>query len=65
MSSGRKIQPTGAADRAVWPIGRSGTAAPSGWILGPELALTRHLSARLGVPTYACQQIKSLELQLL
>ena len=32
----------GAAERAVWPVGRAGTAAPSGWILGPELTLTSH-----------------------
>eukprot|EP00969_Alexandrium_andersonii_P005141 223523-Alexandrium_andersonii.AAC.1 len=27
----------GAAGRAVWPIGRAGAAAPSGWIVGLEL----------------------------
>eukprot|EP00969_Alexandrium_andersonii_P350720 15433807-Alexandrium_andersonii.AAC.1 len=32
----------GAADRAVWPVGRAGTAGPSGWMLGPELTLTSH-----------------------
>eukprot|EP00969_Alexandrium_andersonii_P092530 4085060-Alexandrium_andersonii.AAC.1 len=42
----------GAAERTVWPVRRAGTAAPSGWILGPELTLTRRLSDRLGVPTY-------------
>eukprot|EP00969_Alexandrium_andersonii_P346762 15330669-Alexandrium_andersonii.AAC.1 len=31
-----------AADRAVWPVGCAGTAAPSGWMLGPELTLTNH-----------------------
>eukprot|EP00969_Alexandrium_andersonii_P269790 11924699-Alexandrium_andersonii.AAC.1 len=28
-----------AADRAVWPLGRAGTAAPSGFLLGPEPCL--------------------------
>eukprot|EP00969_Alexandrium_andersonii_P337285 14907128-Alexandrium_andersonii.AAC.1 len=32
----------GAAETAVWPVGRAGTAAPSGPILGPELTLTSH-----------------------
>eukprot|EP00969_Alexandrium_andersonii_P139100 6151600-Alexandrium_andersonii.AAC.1 len=41
-----------AAERAVWPIGRAGTVAPSGWILGPEPTLTSHQSDRLRVPTY-------------
>eukprot|EP00969_Alexandrium_andersonii_P252133 11143938-Alexandrium_andersonii.AAC.1 len=40
-----------AAERAVWPAGHAGTVAPSGWILGSELTLTRHRSDRLGVPT--------------
>eukprot|EP00969_Alexandrium_andersonii_P273840 12103670-Alexandrium_andersonii.AAC.1 len=39
-------------ERAIWPVGRVGAAAPSGWILGPELTLTSHRSDRLGVPTY-------------
>eukprot|EP00969_Alexandrium_andersonii_P085172 3755966-Alexandrium_andersonii.AAC.1 len=42
----------GAAERVVWPIGRAGTATPSGWILGPELTLTSHEGDRLGFPTY-------------
>eukprot|EP00969_Alexandrium_andersonii_P009598 419390-Alexandrium_andersonii.AAC.1 len=42
----------GAAERAVWPVGHAGTAAPSGWILGPELALTSRYGDRLRVPTY-------------
>eukprot|EP00969_Alexandrium_andersonii_P139029 6148836-Alexandrium_andersonii.AAC.1 len=29
----------------------AGTAAPSGWILGPELILTSHQSDRLRLPT--------------
>eukprot|EP00969_Alexandrium_andersonii_P188978 8350261-Alexandrium_andersonii.AAC.1 len=41
-----------AAERAVWPIGRAGTPAPSGWILGLELNLTRHQSDWLGAPTH-------------
>eukprot|EP00969_Alexandrium_andersonii_P310006 13699639-Alexandrium_andersonii.AAC.1 len=41
----------GAAETAVWPAGRAGTAAPSGWTWGPELTLTRHQSDRPGVPT--------------
>ena len=32
----------GAAERAVWPVLCTGSAAPWGWILGPELNLTRH-----------------------
>eukprot|EP00969_Alexandrium_andersonii_P328238 14505082-Alexandrium_andersonii.AAC.1 len=32
-----------AAERAVRSVGRAGTTAPSGWILGPELTLTRGL----------------------
>eukprot|EP00969_Alexandrium_andersonii_P349159 15430450-Alexandrium_andersonii.AAC.1 len=40
-----------AAERAVWLVGRAGTAAPSGWMSGPELALTSQQSGRLGVPT--------------
>eukprot|EP00969_Alexandrium_andersonii_P158779 7014525-Alexandrium_andersonii.AAC.1 len=28
---------------AVWPVARAGTAPPSGWMLGPELPLTRGL----------------------
>eukprot|EP00969_Alexandrium_andersonii_P046144 2024341-Alexandrium_andersonii.AAC.1 len=31
-----------AADRAVWPVGGAGTAAPSGWILDPRPPLIRH-----------------------
>eukprot|EP00969_Alexandrium_andersonii_P359085 15452408-Alexandrium_andersonii.AAC.1 len=42
----------GAAERAVWPVGRFGTAAPSGWIGGPELTLTSLSSGRLRGPTY-------------
>eukprot|EP00969_Alexandrium_andersonii_P282776 12501011-Alexandrium_andersonii.AAC.1 len=42
----------GAAERAVWAVGRAGAVAPSGWILGPELTLTSHQNDRLGVPTY-------------
>eukprot|EP00969_Alexandrium_andersonii_P025087 1096328-Alexandrium_andersonii.AAC.1 len=41
----------GAAERAGWPAGHAETAAPSGWTLCPELALTSHQSDRLGVPT--------------
>eukprot|EP00969_Alexandrium_andersonii_P258602 11433654-Alexandrium_andersonii.AAC.1 len=41
----------GAAERAVWRVGRAGTTPPSGWISGPELILTRGQSDRLGVPT--------------
>eukprot|EP00969_Alexandrium_andersonii_P371878 15480476-Alexandrium_andersonii.AAC.1 len=44
-----------AAERALRPVRRAGTAAPSGWIMGPELTLTRRLSDRLGVPTYEKQ----------
>eukprot|EP00969_Alexandrium_andersonii_P280822 12416094-Alexandrium_andersonii.AAC.1 len=29
----------GAAERAVRRVGRAGTAAPSGWNVGPELTL--------------------------
>eukprot|EP00969_Alexandrium_andersonii_P151782 6711501-Alexandrium_andersonii.AAC.1 len=32
----------GATERAVWSIGRAGIAAPSGWLLGPELTSTSH-----------------------
>eukprot|EP00969_Alexandrium_andersonii_P308267 13626167-Alexandrium_andersonii.AAC.1 len=32
----------GAAERAVGPVGRAGTAAPSGWISGVALTLTSH-----------------------
>eukprot|EP00969_Alexandrium_andersonii_P359534 15453438-Alexandrium_andersonii.AAC.1 len=43
---GRGGSPTfrrfGAAERVVWPVGRAGTVAPSGWILGSELTLTSH-----------------------
>eukprot|EP00969_Alexandrium_andersonii_P048867 2143377-Alexandrium_andersonii.AAC.1 len=35
----------GAAERAVWPVARAGTAASSGWSLGPELTLTSHTGA--------------------
>eukprot|EP00969_Alexandrium_andersonii_P057099 2519213-Alexandrium_andersonii.AAC.1 len=42
----------GNAEKDAWPVGRAGTAAHSGWILDPELPLIRHLSDRLGVPTY-------------
>eukprot|EP00969_Alexandrium_andersonii_P064235 2829401-Alexandrium_andersonii.AAC.1 len=35
-----------AAGRAVWPIGHAVTAASSGWILGPELTLTRTANSR-------------------
>eukprot|EP00969_Alexandrium_andersonii_P007407 322677-Alexandrium_andersonii.AAC.1 len=43
----------GAAERAAWRVGPAGTAALSGWTWGgPELTLTRHLSGRLGAPTY-------------
>eukprot|EP00969_Alexandrium_andersonii_P353837 15440805-Alexandrium_andersonii.AAC.1 len=42
----------GAAETGVWPVGRAGTAAPSGWILGSELTLTSHYNDRLSVPTY-------------
>eukprot|EP00969_Alexandrium_andersonii_P117542 5199952-Alexandrium_andersonii.AAC.1 len=42
----------GAAERAVWPIGCAGTAASSGWMLGPELILPRGQRDRPGVPTY-------------
>eukprot|EP00969_Alexandrium_andersonii_P069127 3049880-Alexandrium_andersonii.AAC.1 len=48
----------GAAERAVWPVGRAGTAAPSGWTLGPELALTRGQSDCLGAPTYEYRKCK-------
>eukprot|EP00969_Alexandrium_andersonii_P204906 9055393-Alexandrium_andersonii.AAC.1 len=34
---------------ACWDCG------PSGWILGPELTLTRHPSDQQGVPTYEQQ----------
>eukprot|EP00969_Alexandrium_andersonii_P020286 886119-Alexandrium_andersonii.AAC.1 len=44
----------GAAERAVWPVGRAGTNATLGWILGPELFLTSYSSDRLPVPT--CEQ---------
>eukprot|EP00969_Alexandrium_andersonii_P031738 1387122-Alexandrium_andersonii.AAC.1 len=36
---------------SVLPFGRAWVAARSGWILGPELALTRGLSDRVGVRT--------------
>eukprot|EP00969_Alexandrium_andersonii_P244382 10798308-Alexandrium_andersonii.AAC.1 len=36
----------GAAQRAVWPVGHAGIAAPSGWMLGHERNLTRHKSDR-------------------
>eukprot|EP00969_Alexandrium_andersonii_P198071 8749039-Alexandrium_andersonii.AAC.1 len=29
------------AERAVWPVARAGTVAPSSWPLGPVLTLTR------------------------
>eukprot|EP00969_Alexandrium_andersonii_P018608 812747-Alexandrium_andersonii.AAC.1 len=45
----------GAAERAVRPVGRAGTAgtaAPLGWIWrSNELTLTSHQSVRLGGPT--------------
>eukprot|EP00969_Alexandrium_andersonii_P281988 12465974-Alexandrium_andersonii.AAC.1 len=41
----------GAAERVVWPVGRAGIAAASGWMLGPELTLTGHLRDLSGVPT--------------
>eukprot|EP00969_Alexandrium_andersonii_P306026 13528008-Alexandrium_andersonii.AAC.1 len=41
-----------AADRAVWPVGHAGTAAASGWILGPELTVTRGLNGCKGAQTY-------------
>eukprot|EP00969_Alexandrium_andersonii_P361710 15458147-Alexandrium_andersonii.AAC.1 len=41
----------GAAKRAIRPVGRAWTAAPSGWILGPGPTLNSHQSDRLGVPT--------------
>eukprot|EP00969_Alexandrium_andersonii_P036641 1606161-Alexandrium_andersonii.AAC.1 len=50
----------GAVEKAMWPIGRAGTTAPSGWILGPELTLTRHEHDRLGVPTYETGAVESL-----
>eukprot|EP00969_Alexandrium_andersonii_P116845 5166598-Alexandrium_andersonii.AAC.1 len=42
----------GAAEMAVWPIGRAGSAAIQGWSMGHELTLTRRLSDRPGAPTY-------------
>eukprot|EP00969_Alexandrium_andersonii_P249179 11012882-Alexandrium_andersonii.AAC.1 len=48
----------GAAERAVWPVGCAGTAAaPSGWILAPELTLTRHQSDQPSDPTYEEQRL--------
>eukprot|EP00969_Alexandrium_andersonii_P011632 506721-Alexandrium_andersonii.AAC.1 len=44
-----------AAEGAVWPVGRAGTAAPSGWILDPELTLTRGLRDRICAPAYDLQ----------
>eukprot|EP00969_Alexandrium_andersonii_P103602 4571464-Alexandrium_andersonii.AAC.1 len=43
-----------APERAVWPTGRSGTAPPSGRILGPELNFTRGVNDRKGAGTYEC-----------
>eukprot|EP00969_Alexandrium_andersonii_P104595 4614800-Alexandrium_andersonii.AAC.1 len=39
-------------ESSAGPVGRAGTAAPAGWVLGPELTPTRHSSHRRGVPTY-------------
>eukprot|EP00969_Alexandrium_andersonii_P202866 8964228-Alexandrium_andersonii.AAC.1 len=35
---------------AVWPVGCAGSAASPGWRSGPELALTRGLIVRTGIP---------------
>eukprot|EP00969_Alexandrium_andersonii_P234389 10348973-Alexandrium_andersonii.AAC.1 len=45
----------GAMERAVWPLGRAGTAAPSGCMSGPEITLASHLSDCPGVPTYEAE----------
>eukprot|EP00969_Alexandrium_andersonii_P321855 14220972-Alexandrium_andersonii.AAC.1 len=42
----------GAAQRAIWPVRRAGTAATWGWIFGAELSLTSHSSEWRGVLTY-------------
>eukprot|EP00969_Alexandrium_andersonii_P099504 4389845-Alexandrium_andersonii.AAC.1 len=39
VSDFRRFRPV---ERAVWLVGRAGTAAPCGWILGPELTLPSH-----------------------
>eukprot|EP00969_Alexandrium_andersonii_P234891 10371387-Alexandrium_andersonii.AAC.1 len=59
-ASGAQICATGisdfrrpqAAERAVWPIARAGTAASSGWGSGPELTLTRGPNERGFIPTH-------------
>eukprot|EP00969_Alexandrium_andersonii_P231721 10233131-Alexandrium_andersonii.AAC.1 len=48
----------GAADGAVWPVGHAGTAACSGWILGPERILARNLRDRPGVRSFSCRRFK-------
>eukprot|EP00969_Alexandrium_andersonii_P348048 15389457-Alexandrium_andersonii.AAC.1 len=37
----------GTTEKAAWPVGRAGTATPSGSIMGPELTLTSHYSGPL------------------
>eukprot|EP00969_Alexandrium_andersonii_P039446 1728548-Alexandrium_andersonii.AAC.1 len=47
----------GATERAVWTVGRAGTAAPSGWIVGPQLSLIWRLSDRPGATTYLLMHV--------
>eukprot|EP00969_Alexandrium_andersonii_P319929 14134680-Alexandrium_andersonii.AAC.1 len=55
----------GAARRAVWPVGRAGTARPLGLDWGPELTLTGGRSSRLVVPTYdvRCFPVRPTEMR--
>eukprot|EP00969_Alexandrium_andersonii_P229806 10149143-Alexandrium_andersonii.AAC.1 len=41
------VDPGLPAERAVWPVGRPGAVAPSGWVVG-----TMRLDSRTVVPTY-------------
>eukprot|EP00969_Alexandrium_andersonii_P068092 3003205-Alexandrium_andersonii.AAC.1 len=54
----------GATEKAVWPLGRAGAAAFSGWVLfGPELTVTKGQSDRRDDPIAICGRCTGLEIE--